>query len=127
MQRTATMVLCLSLILCARLSANDEQWPKFRGPNAGAIADDPSLPDRWSETENVAWKTTVPGLGWSSPVIWDDHVFLTSAVSAGEEELPVPGLYDEHDHIAANATHRWVVYDVDFETGAIRWLSLIHI
>lgn len=126
MQRTATMVLCLSLILCARLSANDEQWPKFRGPNAGAIADDPSLPDRWSETENVAWKTTVPGLGWSSPVIWDDHVFLTSAVSAGEEELPVPGLYDEHDHIAANATHRWVVYDVDFETGAIRWERELH-
>ena len=126
MQRTATMVLCLSLILCARLSANDEQWPKFRGPNAGAIADDPSLPDRWSETENVAWKTTVPGLGWSSPVIWDDHVFLTSAVSAGEEELPVPGLYDEHDHIAANATHRWVVYDVDFETGAIRWKRELH-
>ena len=120
------MVLCLSLILCARLSANDEQWPKFRGPNAGAIADDPSLPDRWSETENVAWKTTVPGLGWSSPVIWDDHVFLTSAVSAGEEELPVPGLYDEHDHIAANATHRWVVYDVDFETGAIRWKRELH-
>lgn len=126
MQRTATMILCLSLILCARLSANDEQWPKFRGPNAGAIADDPSLPDRWSETENVAWKTTVPGLGWSSPVIWDDHVFLTSAVSAGEEELPVPGLYDEHDHIAANATHRWVVYDVDFETGAIRWERELH-
>jgi len=126
MQRTATMALCLSLILCARLSANDEQWPKFRGPNAGAIADDPSLPDRWSETENVIWKTTVPGLGWSSPVIWDDHVFLTSAVSAGEEELPVPGLYDEHDHIAANATHRWVVYDVDLETGAIRWERELH-
>ena len=126
MQRTATMVLCLSLIICTRLSANDEQWPKFRGPNAGAIADDPSLPDRWSETESVAWKTTVPGLGWSSPVIWDDHVFLTSAVSAGEEELPVPGLYDEHDHIAANATHRWVVYDVDFETGAIRWERELH-
>ena len=126
MQRTATMVLCLSLIVCARLSANDEQWPKFRGLNAGAIADDPSLPDRWSETENVAWKATVPGLGWSSPIIWDNHVFLTSAVSAGKEELPVPGLYDEHDHIAANATHRWVVYDVDFETGAIRWERELH-
>jgi hypothetical protein len=126
MRRTATLALCFSLIACAGLSANDEQWPKFRGPNAGAIADDVSLPDTWSETENVVWKTTVPGLGWSSPVIWDNHVFLTSAVSAGEEEAPVPGLYDEHDHIAANATHRWIVYDVDFETGAIRWERELH-
>ena len=110
----------------AGAAAGDDQWPMFRGPNAGAVADDPALPDAWSATENVVWKTAIPGLGWSSPVVWDDHVFLTSAVAAGPEETPVPGLYDEHDHIAANTVHRWMVYDVDAATGAIRWERELH-
>src|SRR5262245_44551327 len=65
-------------------AAATDQWPQFRGPNAGVAADDPLLPDTWSETENVIWKTSVPGMGWSSPVIWGDHIFLTSAVSSGK-------------------------------------------
>ena len=117
---------CLALLAPAGPAAAQDQWPKFRGAAAGVAADDPSLPEQWSDTENVVWKTPVPGLGWSSPVVWDDHVFLTSAVSAGQEEIPVPGLYDEHDHIPANATHRWVVYDIDFETGAVRWERELH-
>jgi outer membrane protein assembly factor BamB len=100
------------------------QWTKFRGPDAGAVADDPRLPDTWSETTNVTWKTDIPGLGWSSPVVWDDHVFLTTAVSAGEERQPVRGLYDPGAASGATrstAGHRWVVYDLDFETGDVRW------
>lgn len=100
------------------------QWTKFRGPDAGAVADDPRLPDTWSETTNVTWKTDIPGLGWSSPVVWDDHVFLTTAVSAGEEREPVRGLYDPGAASGATrstASHRWLVYDLDFETGAVRW------
>jgi len=100
------------------------QWTKFRGPDAGAVADDPRLPDTWSETTNVTWTTDIPGLGWSSPVVWDDHVFLTTAVSAGEERQPVRGLYDPGAASGATrstASHRWVVYDLDFETGAVRW------
>ena len=126
MPRVATVTVCLVLLALAAISANDDQWPQFRSVTAGAVANDPTLPDTWSETENVLWKTTIPGLGWSSPVVWDDHVFLTAAVSAGQEEIPVPGLYDEHDHISANATHRWVVYDVDFNTGEIRWERELH-
>ena len=117
---------CLVLFTPAGPAAAQDQWPQFRGPAAGAVTDDPRLPEQWSDTENVVWKTPVPGLGWSSPVVWDDHVFLTSAVSAGQEEMPVPGLYDEHDHIPANATHRWIVYDIDFETGAVRWERELH-
>ena len=122
----ATLTICLALVCHLAVSANDDQWPKFRGRNSGAVADDPSLPDTWSDTENVVWRTAIPGLGWSSPVIWGDHVFLTSAVSAGKEEQPVVGLYDEHDHISANGVHRWVVYDVDFKTGEIRWERELH-
>ena len=117
------LIVALGLMLLSLTgAAQTEQWPKFRGPNAGAIPDDPNLPDTWSETENVVWKTPIPGMGWSSPVVWDDHIFITSAVSEGEEEAPVTGLFDEHDHIPAAAVNGFVVYDVEFKTGEIRWL-----
>lgn len=60
------VALALALVSLVPLAAT-EQWPRFRGTQAGVVADDPALPDIWSETENVAWKTDIPGLGWSSP------------------------------------------------------------
>jgi hypothetical protein len=107
-----------------RLASAPPQWPAFRGPAAGVAPDDPSLPDTWSRTENVVWKTPIPGLGWSSPVVSGRHVFVTSAVSAGAERKAVTGLYDPGDDngsVTSANEHRWVVYDVDVETGAIRW------
>ena len=65
-------------------------------------------------------------MGWSSPVVWNDHIFITSAISDSEEPRPVPGLYDEHDHISAEGVHGWVLYDIDFQTGAIRWERELH-
>jgi outer membrane protein assembly factor BamB len=114
----------VAVFLSSTAIAVDDTWPQFRGPSAGVAADDPALPDRWSDTENVIWKTPIPGLGWSSPVVWGDHVLLTSAVSAGKEAAPVKGLYDPGDDFGktkAAADHRWVVYDIDFHTGKIRW------
>jgi outer membrane protein assembly factor BamB len=126
MNRALIVTVWLALLAVPQAGAAQEQWPQFRGPNAGVIPDDPALPETWSETENIVWKTDIPGLGWSSPVVWDDHVFLTSAISEGKEAAPVPGLYDEHDHVKAAAAQRWMVYDVDFRTGAIRWQRELH-
>jgi hypothetical protein len=59
-------------VLVAWLATNviaADQWPRFRGVDAGVVADDPTLPDTWSETQNIAWKTAIPGMGWSSPVV----------------------------------------------------------
>jgi len=70
-----------------------EHWPQFRGPESRGVASGSNLPDRWSATENVAWKTDVPGRGWSSPVVWGERVFLTTAVNSGELETPKKGLY----------------------------------
>ena len=119
--------LLVALVVPDAANAQDEaeaEWPQFRGLRAGAVADDPALPDTWSETENVAWTVDIPGLGWSSPVVWGDHIFITSAISAGEERAPVPGLYDPgegYGKTRSTAEHRWMVYDIDVETGAIRW------
>src|SRR5262245_56959053 len=120
MQRVFITTVAVLVFSLTGASATD-QWPKFRGPNAGVIPDDPNLPETWSEKENVVWKTDIPGMGWSSPVVWDDHVFITTAISSAKEPAPVAGLYDEHDHIKAAGVHSWVVYDVDFNTGKVRW------
>jgi hypothetical protein len=64
------------VLLVAAVSA-DDNWPQFRGPKSGVAADDPALPDTWSATENVVWKIDVAGRGWSSPVVWGDHIYYT--------------------------------------------------
>jgi outer membrane protein assembly factor BamB len=125
MKRAAIVTVGLTLLMLKAVSAID-QWPHFRGPQAGVIADDPALPDTWSETENVAWKVPISGLGWSSPVVWDDHIFITSAISAGNEKPPVTGLYDDQGGVKSTAEHRWIVYDVDFNSGKIRWQRDLH-
>ena len=60
-------------------------WPQFRGPNSDAHVTGPETPLKWSDTENVAWKVAVPGLGWSSPSIAGGRVFLTTAVQEGDQ------------------------------------------
>lgn len=117
MRLVATCVVAVTAIP-AVLGA--QHWPRFRGDMAGVAADHPDLPDSWSTTENVAWVTSIPGLGWSSPVVWGDHVFLTSVINTGQQEAPKPGFY-LGDWPASTAPHRWMVYDVDFETGNVRW------
>jgi len=63
--------------------ASGEDWPQFRGPGGQGHSTAEELPLEWSETENVAWKTPVTGLGWSSPVVADGRVWLTTAIEAG--------------------------------------------
>ena len=125
MRGVAFYVVAWGCLLSAPVAvAQPDQWARFRGSTDGAVADDPRLPETWSETENVLWTADVPGLGWSSPVVWDDHIFLTTAISAGEERAPVRGLYDpgaESGATRSTSAHRWVVYDFDYETGRLRW------
>ena len=124
--RITVITLGISACLTADGTAQQDgaEWPQFRGLTAGAVADDPLLPDRWSTTENVAWAVDIPGLGWSSPVVAGELVFLTSAISSGDERAPVPGLYDPGESFGktrSDATHQWMVYAIDFDTGSIRW------
>jgi hypothetical protein len=99
-------------------------WPRFRGTQGGLAADHPSLPARWSQTENVVWKINLPGRSWSSPVVWGDHVFVTAVVnvtSPFQPLKPVPeyrgrswnGPLDETSIATTSDAHRWMLYDVD--------------
>ena len=60
-----------------------ENWPGFRGPTGQGISSEADLPLTWSLTENLAWRVDVPGIGWSSPIVWQDHVFVTSVTPDG--------------------------------------------
>jgi len=123
----ARSILALSIVLTL-LTATlaDEKWPQFRGPGALGVAEDPVLPETWSATENVAWKTEIPGTGWSSPVVWGDNIFVTSVISTVEGEKPKKGLYFGGERKAATDPHRWVVYCVDWKTGKIRWQKEVY-
>jgi outer membrane protein assembly factor BamB len=115
------MRLALSLLVCAALGSA-ANWPQFRGPGStGVVDDDPRLPDTWSQTENVAWKTDIPGLGWSSPVVWGNRVFLTSVISTAQIEAPKKGLYFGGERKAPNDEHRFVVYALDLKSGKVIW------
>ena len=74
------------LVLAAASLLSAENWPQFRGPGAMGVADGAKFPEKWSETENVAWKTPVPGVGWSSPVVWGDRLYLTSVTTDAQLE-----------------------------------------
>lgn len=64
--------------------AATEEWPRFRGPTGQGVSQEKSLPTKWSATDNIAWKSDIPGEGWSSPIVWGDRVFLTTATDGGE-------------------------------------------
>lgn len=80
------MRLIYSIGLAALASSGllAENWPQFRGPGHQGISTEKNLPLKWSASENIVWKTAVPGESWSSPVVWEDKVFLTTATDNGE-------------------------------------------
>jgi len=109
------------VVLLVMAAQADDQWPQFRGPLSLGVAEDPNLPDTWSQTENVAWKTAIPGNGWSSPIIWGDKIFVTSVINTGETEPPKKGLYFGGERKTSTDEHRWMAYCVDWKTGKILW------
>jgi outer membrane protein assembly factor BamB len=104
-------------------------WPQFRGPGGQGIATETGLPLVWSATENVAWKTPIPGRGHSSPVVWGNRVFLTTAV---EGEVSKPGFtgvkhvdegkeFVHPDGVGADRTQTLKVLAVDADSGQVLW------
>jgi outer membrane protein assembly factor BamB len=102
---------------------NHRQWPSFRGFYARGSLDGANLPEKWDvETmEHVKWKTPIPGLGLSSPVIWEGTIFVTSAVGEGGQEGIKTGIYGEGEPVEDESILEWKVYAIDQESGEIRW------
>ena len=107
----------------AGLVASPINWPSFRGPNASGIADGQHPPTTWDTAKgtNVRWKTPIPGLGHSCPVIWGDRIFLTTAISSKPDQKVKTGLYGDVTSVNDLTPHTWKVYCVDRNNGKILW------
>ena len=144
-------VILAGLLALAAIGARAESWPQFRGSAGSGVSRETRLPQRWSATENVSWVADIPGRGWSSPIVWGDRVFVTSAITGGPFKEPTPGIYG-NDYIAELRAQglpdeevmrrvrardseapsevadevRWMVYALDARTGQRLWERLVH-
>jgi outer membrane protein assembly factor BamB len=114
-----------TLILLTLLPAA-ENWPTFRGPGARGVAESANLPVTWnvSSGANIAWKTEIPGLGLSSPILWDDQVFVTTAVSSNPAMIFEAKLKGERDDRRDAAIQEFRVLALDKASGRILWNQL---
>ncbi len=103
-------------------------WPGFRGANAAGTADGYRLPTTWNAAagENIRWKIAIPGRAHSSPIIWGDRLFLTTAVSSEGEKPFRPGIYDDVGSSGNKARHSWRLFAFDKRTGEKLWESIAH-
>lgn len=83
MKTRIVLTLCFACLLIVCDSAKSENWMRFRGPTGQGLSSETELPVTWSATKNIKWKTSLPGKGWSSPIVFEDHVFLTASTEEG--------------------------------------------
>lgn len=126
--RQITLTSGARLSLARPLKSTNGSWPSFRGPQASGVAEKQNLPDRWDAKrgENILWRTPIPGLAHSSPVVWGNMLFVTSAVSRDPKATFRPGLYGDGDASKDRSVHRWTIYAIDKRTGKIRWKQVAH-
>lgn len=123
--RLAGAVLGLGVLSLGPAHAGN--WPSFRGPQASGVGEGPA-PTSWDaeKSVNIAWKTPVPGLAHSSPVVWGDRVFVTTAVSTEADPYLRVGLYGDVDSVETKAEHTWRLYSLDKKTGKVLWEQVAH-
>jgi len=119
---------CVITPLCFLLAVphddrREDNWPSFRGRHASGIAEGQNLPDHWNGEQgvNIKWKTKIPGLAHSSPVVWANRIFVTTAISSRGEATFRHGLYGDGDASGDRSAHQWKVYALDKTSGKILW------
>lgn len=107
----------------ASVPAGAGNWPSFRGMHACGVAEGQNLPDIWDgeKAVNIKWKTRIPGLAHSSPVVWADRVFVTTAISSLGDGNFKHGLYGDGDASEDKSVHHWKVYALSKKNGKILW------
>lgn len=106
----------------------NRQWPGYRGYFASGYMKDANLPDSFNvETGyNIAWELPVPGLGLSCPVIWDDAVYITTAINATGDSGYQTGIYGDIAPVSDSSEHTWILYSVNRKNGQINWERIMH-
>jgi outer membrane protein assembly factor BamB len=126
--RISITTALISTILLLNVSSLAANWPQWRGPSGMGVSDEKNLPTQWGVGKNIKWKTPIAGRGHSSPIVWGNRIFLTTAIEGdlvpgakavkhmnGDKEFVHP------DSVGANRQHTFKVVCVDRETGKILW------
>jgi outer membrane protein assembly factor BamB len=150
MRRVAILIAFAIFSIGISARAPEIAWPQFRGPAGAGILNEGKLPTSWSAKDNVAWSVEIKGRGWSSPVAWNDTVFVTSAISPGAFKAPSTGIFG-NDYVAELAKQglsedevvkkviardveltsesgdiRYMIYAFDAASGKLRWEREAH-
>ena len=130
----APAILLLGLLLLGATEYEDNaNWPAFGGADGRSISHETGLLTHWTQEEHVRWKTPIPGRGHSSPIVWDDRIFLTTAIQGDE----VPGrrplvhyfegeVWRHPGSWGSEFVHEYRVLAIDAHTGDIVWNRLAH-
>jgi outer membrane protein assembly factor BamB len=108
----------IALLLFA--SVWGDSWPQFRGPEASGVNERAKPPDVWNQ-QSFRWKTPIPGLAHSSPIVWRNQIFLTTAVSSNPAASFKHGLYGDGAASDDLSVHRWKLLCLDKRTGVVLW------
>ena len=132
MNRAGIIALALALLSLPAIGEGKgtdplDHWPQWRGPLGTGVAPRGDPPVVWGEDRNVRWKTALPGQGHSTPVVWGDRVFVTTAVALGEV-LEHTGRQAEgaHDNVPPSRRQRFAVLALDRSDGKILWETTVH-
>lgn len=129
------ILLTASVCALALSTARGENWPQFRGPAGNGVVADSKLPSEWGPDKNIRWKVEIPGVAWSSPIIWGDKVFVTTAIT-DKQTKPTggggrpgggggrPGGFRPGGGRAPDVTYRWELYCLEKSTGKVLWKEL---
>jgi outer membrane protein assembly factor BamB len=113
----------LLLVIAAGATLSAQNWPSFRGTNAAGVADGKPTAVKWDATsgQNVAWKTPVAGVAVSSPIVWGDRVFVSTAIGLDPKEGIKTGQYGDVEPITDASKHTWHLIALDKATGKVVW------
>src|ERR1051325_4153319 len=114
------------LLICT--AAAQTNWPSFRGNHADGLQTNDVTPTTWNlrRSENISWKKPVPGLGHSSPIIWGEKVFVTTAVNENKDAPLKVGLYGDPGSADDNEAQQWKVLCLNKKTGEVLWQKTAH-
>ena len=128
---TIGKILALLVIAAAVEIAHGQDgvhWPTYRGMAAAGVADGFETPTQWNALtgHNLRWKTPIPGLGHSSPAIWGERIFVTSAIREQGEAGLKTGMYGNIEPVDDASEYQWVLYCVNKKSGDIEWQQTVH-
>ena len=114
---------CLLLTISIAAVVRAQNWPQFRGPGASGVVEGRTAAVNWdaSKSVNTRWKTAIPGLAHSSPVVWGNKIFVTTAITSAAKDETRFGLFGDVAPVKDDPKHTWKIYALDKLTGKILW------